>query len=118
MAWSFIGGVITGGVIAAGGAAHYIINKDRTSKDTVNSDCNDAVRETGNTMNHTETSEKCGSAELGGVKSDAAEKMNERHREAEKIIKESVRNIFGDAEAGETKNEDIKKKLFEDIDSM
>ena len=52
------------------------------------------------------------------VKNEAASKIKERHDEAQQITKESVDNIFGEKEVGETKNEDAKKKIFNDLDNI
>lgn len=52
------------------------------------------------------------------VKNEVASKIKERHDEAQQIMKESVDNIFGENEVGETKNEDAKKKMFSDLDNI
>lgn len=103
--------IVVGGVI-------YFISRTKTGKDTnVNSDYDD-VKETVNIVNHTEIFESDNSVTLNHVKADAAEKMSKRHGEAEKIVKESVGNIFGDTEVEKTKNEAAMKKVFEDLDNI
>lgn len=55
---------------------------------------------------------------LNDVKMEAAEKISERHEEAKKMVKDSVDRIFGDSEITATKNEDAKKKIFNELDNI
>lgn len=55
---------------------------------------------------------------LNNVKADVAETMGERHKEAQKEMKKSVDNIFNGTGSEETKNEEAKKKMFEDLESI
>lgn len=94
-------------------------DRNKTNKDAnMNSDCNEDAKETANIISHIEASESDDMLELNDVKDDVAKKMSKRHQEAEKIVKESVENIFGEVEVGGTKNETTKKKMFEDLDNI
>ena len=55
---------------------------------------------------------------LNLTKAEAVKKMTERHEEAQKTMKESVDNIFGDTIPTETKNKATKKKMFDDLDNI
>ena len=51
-------------------------------------------------------------------KAEAFEKIAERHKEAQELLKESVNKVFGETEVHETKNDPIKKKIFDDLNNL
>ena len=64
------------------------------------------------------TSTDNNSTELNQVKNDVSQQIIQRHSEAAEIIKESIENINDNEDERITKNEDIKKKMFNDIDNI
>lgn len=56
--------------------------------------------------------------DFDAVKSDAVEKIKDRHEEAQKIIRDSVDNIFQNNEQRETKNEQAKNKMLDDLNNL
>lgn len=67
---------------------------------------------------HASATEDEDQSNLDNVKANAAEAMRERHEEAQKEMRKSVDSIFNGAGSEETKNEEAKKKIFEDLDNI
>ncbi len=111
--------VVWGIIVVAIIGIFYFKNKDKENKDTnVNLGCNEDSKETTNIISHTKAPESDDTLEFNDVKANVAKKMGKQHEEAEKIIKESVENVFGDVEVGEIKNETTKKKMFGDLNNI
>lgn len=109
---------IVGVAIVIGGVICFVSKEkvNRGSKGT--STYEDNTKESTDIAKTTEVQMTDEVETLKGAKEETAEKMKNRHEEAEKIVRESVDNIFGDLEGGETKNEAVKKKMFADLDNM
>jgi len=109
---------IVGVFIVIGGIIYFASrdNSEKTSEPKSNRK-NDEKKST-DIVERENTSEDKEATNLNDVKSNAAEKMSERHEEAKKIMKESVDSIFGEAEVGETKNKEAKNKMFENLDNI
>ena len=82
--------------------------------------CKQKFNEKKNTdaVTYTSVTEDEDQSNLNSVKADTAETMRERHKEAQKEMGKSVDNIFNGAGSNETKNEEAKKKMFEDLDNI
>lgn len=110
--------VIAGAAIVIGGIIHFFHKNrggDEYQKDSdygvPKSASKDVVKDNGDENTD-------GAFNFSAIKAGASEKMSKRHEEAEKVIRDSVSSIFGDAEAVPTKNERAKKNLFDDLNNM
>jgi poly(A) polymerase Pap1 len=100
---------IIGAVLVIAGIAYFVIRK-QTQNNSGDEKENRRYTDYPSQMKSEESFED--------VKNEAVSKMKERHDEAQQIMKDSVDNIFGEKEVGETKNEEAKKKIFSDLDNI
>ena len=106
---------ILGAAIVIGGII-YFVTRDKSIKSSEKSERDE--KKSTNTVTHTSVTEDEDQSDLNNVKADAAETMRERHEEAQREMRKSVDNIFNGAGSEETKNEVVKKKIFEDLDNI
>lgn len=106
---------IIGAVIVVGGII-YFVTRDESNKSSEESE-RDEKKSTDAATYRSSTEHEDQSA-LNKVKASAAETMRERHEEAQREMRKSVDNIFNGAGSEETENEEIKKKMFEDLDNI
>jgi hypothetical protein len=107
---------ILGVAVILGGIIYFTKNKNanKTTEDSnhdVEKKSTDIVEQKTTTNNEDENN-------LGCVKADVVQTIKKQHEEAHTVIKESVDNIFNVGEASETKNEEVKKKMFEELDNI
>lgn len=101
--------IVVGGII-------YFVTRDEYMKSSEESERNE--KKSTDIVTNTSVTEDENQYNLNNVKADAAETMRERHEEAQKEMRKSINNIFNCAGSEETKNEEAKKKMFEDLDKI
>lgn len=106
---------ILGAAIVVGGII-YFVTRDESIKSSEESGRDE--KESTDVVTYTSVTENEDQSNLNNVKADAAATMRERHEEAQREMRKSVDNIFNGAESEETKNEEAKKKMFEDLDNI
>lgn len=106
---------ILGAAIVVGGII-YFVTRDESIKSSEESEHDE--KKSIDAVIHTSVTEDEDQSDLNNVKTDAAETMRERHEEAEREMRKSVDNIFNGAGSEETKNEEVKKKMFEDLNNI
>lgn len=104
------------GVAIAVGGITYFVTRDESVKSSEESECNE--KKNTDIDIHASVTRDEDQSNLDNVKANAAETMRERHEEAQKEMRKSVNNIFNGAGSKETKNEEAKKKIFEDLDNI
>lgn len=112
--------VVLGILVAAGAAAGllYFVMKTRQTEEEAPHKEDEKLDHTLDIAEYRNGGDET-AKDLGHIKTESAEKIKERHEEAESVIRESVDNIFGEDTSGrETKNESVKKKIFDDIDNI
>ena len=108
---------IIGAAIVIGGVV-YFVNKAMNSnqgkyESNENASQDSKKNEIAKSQNDSEAE-----PDLDVVKSEAAERISERHEEAKKVMREAVNTIFDDTLSETTKNEEAKKKISEDLDNL
>lgn len=106
---------ILGAAIVVGGII-YFVTRDESNKSSEESERDE--KKSTDAVTHTSATEHEDQSALNKVKADAAETMRERHEEAQREMRKSVDNIFNGAGSEETKNEEIKKKMFDDLGNI
>ncbi len=101
--------IVVGGII-------YFVTRGEFIKSSEESESNE--KKNTDAVTYTSVTEDEDQSNLNSVKADTAETMRERHKEAQKEMGKSVDNIFNGAGSNETKNEEAKKKMFEDLDNI
>ena len=106
---------ILGAAIVVGGII-YFATRDESIKSSEESERDE--KKSTDVVTYTSVTENEDQSNLNNVKADAAETMRERHEEAQKEMRKTVDNIFNGAGSEEIKNEEDKKKMFEDLDNI
>jgi hypothetical protein len=103
---------ILGVAVILGGIIYFTQNKkaNKTTEDS-NHDVEKKSTDIVDQNNEAENNLCC-------VKADVVQTIKERHEEAHTVIQESVDNIFNVGEVSETKNEQAKKKMFDELDKI
>jgi mevalonate kinase len=107
---------ILGVMFLFGGILYFAKNKN-TDKTTEDSN-HDVEKKNTDIVEHKTTTKNETEKDLGSVKADVVQTMKERHEEAQTVMRESLDNIFNAEEVCETRNEEAKKKLFEELDNI
>lgn len=105
---------ILGAAIVVGGII-YFVTRDEPIKSSEESERDE--KKSTDVVTYTCVTENEDRSNLNNVKVNVTETVRERHEEAQKEMRKSVDNIFNGAGSEETKNEDSKKKIFEDLDN-
>lgn len=105
---------LLGAAIVIGGVYYYFTTKKneviyKTTFDSASEDS--ALQQMKKTLHNEDNN-------LQGIMSTTAESISVRHQETEKIIRESAENVFGNDGSKDTKNEEAKKMMFEDLDNL
>lgn len=106
---------ILGTAIVVGGII-YFVTRDESIKSSEESERDE--KKSTDVVTYTSVTEDEDQSNLNNVKADVAETMRERHEQAQKEMRKSVDNIFNGDGSNETKNEEAKKKMFEDLDNI
>lgn len=118
MKFKVILGVIC--VVAIAGGVCYIITKSKRNitreKDTSSTKSSDVLAGNENDFVSTEMAED---RSFNDIKANTVEIIQDRHEEAGKIMKESVERIFESSDVNrETKNDEAKKKMLDELSNM
>lgn len=106
---------ILGTAIVVGGII-YFVTRDESIKSSEESERDE--KNSTDVVTYTSVTEDEDQSNLNNVKADVAETMRERHEQVQKEMRKSVDNIFNGDGSNETKNEEAKKKMFEDLDNI
>lgn len=106
---------ILGAAIVVGGII-YFVTRDESVKSSEESERDE--KKSTNVVTYTSVTADEDQSNLDNVKANAAETMRKRHEQAQKEMRKSVDNIFNGVGSEETKNEEAKKKIFEDLDNI
>lgn len=106
---------VLGAAIVVGGIV-YFVTRDEPIKLSEESERDE--KKSTDVVTYTSVTEDGDQSNLNNVKADVAETMRERHEEAQKEMRKSVDNIFNGVGSNETKNEEAKKKMFEDLENI
>lgn len=101
--------IVVGGII-------YFVTRDESVKSSEELERDE--KKSTDIVTYASVTEDEDQSNLDNVKANAAETMREQHEEAQKEMRKSVDSIFNGAGSEETKNEEAKKKIFEDLDNI
>lgn len=110
---------VLGTVALLGGTAYVVIKylEKKTAenkKDAIDTDSKDDKLENAIATNKKEDEQSY----LKNIKIKMTESIEQRHGEAKSIMEEAVKNVMWCDNTLQTKNDEEKKQLFEDIDKM
>ncbi len=101
------------GIVMVIGGIIYFLNS-RKNESNLDKKNTDLMKKTNTIV----TEGKEDEFDLKRAKEEVSDKISQRHEEAKEIMEKAVSNIFDESNITETKNEEAKKKIFDDLNDI